>query len=201
MMHGRLLSLACLGLCASAAMATQLVDVPGSSNKYPATVETRIGDKPVKLILTGTALRARFVNLYAIASYLQEGKTYATAEELAAADCAKRLHLIMEHDVSGDVMADALKQSIRKNYPRPLFAAEIDSMTAFIQKLDVNKGDHIWLTHVPTVGMHINFVGKADLLIKNARFSQPVWDIYLGKNNLGATIKKDLVSRLPAPGP
>ncbi|MFQ3652424.1 MAG: chalcone isomerase family protein, partial [Gemmataceae bacterium] len=58
------------------------------------------------------------------------------------------------------------------------------------------KGDNIYLTHLPGTGLHISVPGKADFLIKNTKFSQAIWEIYLGKNNLGENIKKGLVNRL-----
>jgi hypothetical protein len=39
-------------------------------------------------------------------------------------------------------------------------------------------------------------VNKGEFTIDNPAFSQAVWDIYLGKNNIGEGIKKGLTSRL-----
>ena len=136
------------------------------------------------------------VNVYTIGSYLQEGVSVRTAEELAAVNCAKSLHLVMERDVAGKDMAEAFRSAIRQNYAAPLFTDEINTMVECIQAQDVHKGDQVWLTHVPNVGLSINLVGKKDVLIRNSSFSQAVWEIYLGKNNLGDAIKKGLVSRL-----
>jgi hypothetical protein len=58
------------------------------------------------------------------------------------------------------------------------------------------KGDHIFLTHLPGVGLHVSRAGKADFTIRNPAFTRAVWDIYLGRNNLGEGIKRGLVSRL-----
>jgi hypothetical protein len=58
------------------------------------------------------------------------------------------------------------------------------------------KGEHIYLTHVPGIGLQVSAAGKADFLIKTPAFSKAVWDIYLGKKNLGEAIKKGLTSRL-----
>ena len=65
-----------------------------------------------------------------------------------------------------------------------------------MQPETVAKGDHIYLSHVPGVGLHCRIIGKAEFVIKNPQFSRAVWDIYLGKNNLNEAIKKGLVSRL-----
>ena len=47
-----------------------------------------------------------------------------------------------------------------------------------------------------SVGLHVAMPGKVDFLIKNPKFSKAVWDVYLGKNNVGEAVKKGLTSRL-----
>lgn len=191
------LALVFVGTCGSVVLAVDYVEVAGSNTRYATPIQTSAGGQQVNLVLTGTALRTKFLfNVYTIGSYLQEGVSVRTAEELAAVNCAKSLHLIMERDVSGKDMAEAFRSAIRLNYAEPMFADEISTMVQCIQAHDVHKGDQVWLTHAPGVGLSINLVGKKDILIRNPQFSQAVWDIYLGKNNLGDAIKKGLVSRL-----
>jgi hypothetical protein len=60
----------------------------------------------------------------------------------------------------------------------------------------VAAGDHIWLTHIPDVGFHCEMVGKTQFTIRNKGFSQAIWNIYLGPNNLGEAVKTGLTSRL-----
>ena len=59
----------------------------------------------------------------------------------------------------------------------------------------VQKGEQIYLTHLPGVGINFNFA-NTNLTIKSPRFSQAVWEIYLGKRNLDDNIKHALTSRL-----
>jgi hypothetical protein len=147
--------------------------------------------------LTGVAMRTKlFVNVYAIGSYVQEGVKVGSAEELAAVDCAKRLHLFMERTVDGKDLAEAFRAAIRMNYPEPAFNDEVATLVQHMQGTSAARGEHIALTHIPGVGLHCIVVGKTDFVIKNPRFSQAVWDIYLGKKNLGENIKKGLTSRL-----
>jgi hypothetical protein len=82
------------------------------------------------------------------------------------------------------------------NYPEPAFADEIATLTQLLRSDSARKGESIYLTHVPKVGLHCNRSGKVEYLIKSPKFARAVWDIYLGKNNLGEAIKKGLVSRL-----
>ncbi len=105
------------------------------------------------LVLTGVALRQKFfLNVYAIGSYVIEGASVHTAEELAAIDQPKQLHLVMERDVDGKDMAEALLVAIRQNYPVPAFNDEVNRLTEMLRDIDLKKGDHIYLTHLPGVG-------------------------------------------------
>src|SRR5205085_128049 len=82
---------------AGSAAAADMVGVPGSSTQFPAAKDATIDGKPVSLVLTGCALRQKyFFNVYSVASYVQDGAKVRTPEELAAADCPKRLELVME---------------------------------------------------------------------------------------------------------
>jgi hypothetical protein len=196
MRAGRNLTLAAL-VALGAVASAQTVGVPRSGVQFPVKVTAGVAGKPVTLVLTGAALRQKlFVNVYAVGSYLQEGVKVRSAEELAAVEAPKRLHLVMERTVDGQDLAGAFRAAIRMNYPEPAFAREVDTLSQFLRSTALQKGDHIHLTHVPGVGLQCSLAGKADFLIKNPRFSRAVWDIYLGKKNLGEEIKKGLVSRL-----
>jgi hypothetical protein len=197
MVSRKVAAVAVLALAAGVASAVELVGVRGSGTRFTTTMEATVGDKPVRLLLTGTALRQKvFVNVYALGSYVQEGVAVRTAERLAEVDCVKRLHLVMERDVDGKDMAAAFQAAVRANHPEPAFAAEVEQLTRLLQGDAARKGDHIFLTHLPGTGLHVSMAGKADFTIRNPAFSRAVWDIYLGRNNLGEGIKKGLVSRV-----
>jgi hypothetical protein len=193
----RLHSIALLLVCVAQVSATEIVGVHGSSTQYTTTMDITIGDKPAHLILTGVALRQKFFfNVYAIGSYVLEGAAVHSAEELAAINVAKQLHLVMERDVSGNDIAEAFLVAIRQNHPTPEFNDEVTRLIDMIRNIDFKTGDHIYLTHQPGIGLRCNVVGKGDVTIENPDFSRAIWDIYLGANNLGEGIKKGLVSRL-----
>jgi hypothetical protein len=189
------LTLVCAG--GTGGLAAELVAVNGSSTRFATAIEGRIGDAPVTLVLTGRALRQKSVfNVYAVGSYVQQGAGVRTAEELAAIDRPKQLHLVMERDIPGEKMAEAFAEAIRLNYPAPAFLAELESFTRMLGSRTIQKGDQIRITHIPRVGVHCRVVGKGELLIRDLRFSRAVWDIYLGEKNLGESMKRGLVSRL-----
>ncbi len=189
-----------LALGGAEALAGDDVGVPGATTRFATTTQTTIDGKPVTLVLTGAALRQKFYfNVYAIASYIQEGSKARTPHDLAVADCPKRLELIMERTVDGKEMAEAFRAAIRLNYPAPAFDAEVGELIQFMQGQEGAQRDHITyivLTYAPGIGLRCELAGRAETLIKGAQLHRAVWDIYLGKNNLGEEIKKGLASRL-----
>jgi hypothetical protein len=193
----RLMVLATILTLGAGIAAAEMVGVPNSNTQYPTPIQSSIAGKQYKMVLTGTALRTKAIfSVYTVGSYLQEGIKLRSPEELAAADKPKQLHLVMERDVDGPDMADAFTKAIRQNYPEPAFNKELLLLTEKMKSFTVKKGDHIWLTHVPGVGMHCNVVGKIDYWTKSVPFSQAVWEIYLGKKNIGEDIKRGLTVRL-----
>ncbi|NBO91370.1 MAG: hypothetical protein EBV06_03500 [Planctomycetia bacterium] len=188
---------ALIGVTAATLTAAEVVNVPGSFVQYPTAIEISSAGKATALNLTGIAIRTRIIlNVYTVGSYVEAGAGVKTAEELITCDKLKRLHLVMERTVEGKDLGEAFRSAIRLNYPEPAFNEEVGTLVSFMRSTAVRKGEHIYLTHVPSIGLHCSVAGKADFLIKNPKFSQAVWEIYLGKNNLGDEVKKGLVSRL-----
>jgi hypothetical protein len=193
----RLLAVA-FGLIVTVAVtAAEQVGVAGSSAKYDVNIVTQVGDKETRLVLTGTALRRKFfVNVYTVASYLQEGRKVRSAEELAAADYAKQLHVTLERDVSGKDIFDAFREGVLANHPKDDFSGELQALSEFLKMHSVKQGEHVFLTHIPGVGLAINIADKAECRIENVAFARAIWDIYFGAHNLGNDIRRGLTSRL-----
>jgi hypothetical protein len=195
MRHG-LLVLALLAT-GSVVCAEEMAGVPGSSTRFPTAMIASVAGRPVTLLLTGTAMRQKwYFNVYSVASYIAEVGQVDTPEKLAEADCPKQLHIVMERTVPGTEMADAFRAAIRMNYPEPEFTEEVNRLAQVLRNDTARKGDHLVMTHVPGVGFHCSLAGRVEFMIKNPKFSRAIWDIYLGKENLGEAIKKGLVSRL-----
>lgn len=192
----RYLMVAAALLAGRAATAQDAVGVAGSDVKYPTARQVKVGDKPVKLKLTGAAMRKKIIiNVYTVGCYIQDDFTGKSAEELAGADTFKQLHLVLQRGVSGSSMASAFSDAIRANYGNE-FTAEIDKLTTLIKAYDVDKGDEVWITNYPGYGLNVNLVGKKSEFIKGTKFAKAVWDIYLGPKNVGENVKKGLTSRL-----
>lgn len=185
------------GLGVGRLSAAEMVGVPGSRVQYPTAIEATIGEKKVPQKLTGVAMRKKvIVDVYAIGSYIDATANVKNGEEVAAADVVKQLHLVLERNVSGKDMASAFHDAIRANYPNE-FKEEMEKFLEILRSNNVNKGDHVWLTHVPGFGIHVNLVGKKQEFVQNVKFAKAVWDIYFGPKNVGESVKKGLSSRLP----
>jgi hypothetical protein len=181
-----------------AASSSEPVPVAGSSAKYPPSVSVPVGQKAVTLKLTGVGLRTKVVfNVYAVGSYLQDGAAVRTAEELARADAARMLYLVMERTVSSADFLDAFKTAVGKTYPADRFAAEFAQLAAAVGDKAAQKGDHVSLLYVPGTGVRVQIVGKVDATIKNPAFAQALWEVYLGPKPIDDDLKKGLTSLLP----
>lgn len=175
----------------------EFVGVAGTEVKYPNKIESKVGDKQVKLALTGAALRKKvIVNVYTVASYAEEGVALTGADDLCGKDCVKQLHLVMTTSVSGKQMADAFTDAVRQNHPKPAFDTEVTALNQKLRALDLAKGDQVWLTNVPGKGLQIDVVGKMSVAIETPAFAKAMWEVYLGKKNIGEGIKTGLVSQL-----
>ena len=171
----------------------------GAANapQFPASVVAEIGGKPVRLNLTGTALRSKyFVRVYTVASYAQAGLRIASPEALARLDAPKLLHLSFERDVDGTTMANAFRESIGRSFPAPNFATELGQLERYFVANPVKQGDSIRLTHVPGVGMGVQVNARPTVLIPGIAFARAAWGTYFGQNHLGVAIKDGLSSRL-----
>jgi hypothetical protein len=161
-------------------------------------IESKIGDRQVKMMLTGSAVRSKSIfKIYTIASYVEQGLKVRTAEDMIAVDGPKQLHLLMLRNVNGPEMAEAFVTTVRANHPEPEFDAEVNAVAKILQGQTAHKGDDIWFTHIPKVGFQCRAPGGMVHLIRNVEFSKAVWENYFGKHNVGDNVKQALLSRLP----
>jgi hypothetical protein len=192
----RLVLVLVAGLCVSTVIAGETIGVTGSDVQYPTTATASIGDKKYPEKLSGAAMRKKAIfNVYTIGSYVSTEFTGRSAEELAACDKVKQLHLVLQRNVTGNDMGKAFEEAIRANHPNE-FTTEMTKLTNLIRAYDVKSGEHVWITHVPGYGLHIQLVGKTSEFIPGVKFAHAVWEIYLGAKNVGESVKQGLVSRL-----
>jgi len=196
MRYAQVIAVAVAIFCVGNALAGETVGVSGSNVQYPTETQAAIGDKKYPQKLTGAAMRKKaIINVYTVGSYVSTEFVGKSPDELACCDHVKQLHLVLVRDVSGSDMAKAFEGAIRANYPND-FTEELKKLNGLIQNNDTNKGDQVWITHIPGYGLHVNLVGKKSEYIPGVKFSKAVWEIYLGPKNIGEAVKKALVSRL-----
>jgi hypothetical protein len=184
-------------LTATTAVAADPVPVKGSSAKYPPAVAVTVGDKVTDLKLTGVGLRSKAgFSVYAVGSYLQDGVTARTPDELAKADAVRMLHLVMERTVEPGDFIDAFKTAVGKTYPADKFAAEFAQVAKAVGDTAAKKGDQITMLYTPGAGVRIQIVGKVDVTVKGAAFAQALWEVYLGPKPIDENLKKGLVGLL-----
>src|SRR5262245_35445706 len=148
------------------------IGVEGTSTEYSTKIETKVGDKTVKMDLTGVGLRKRVLfKVYTIGSYIECGVRARSAEDVIDADCPKQMHLVMERDVDGKDMAEAVEKAIHKSRGEDAFAEELRSLSTTMKELELKKGDNIRLTNLPKKGLECDVVGKKIVLIENADFA------------------------------
>lgn len=186
-----------IGFVSVKSPAAEPVAVKGSSAKYPPAVSIMVGEKAVKLNLTGTGLRTKLgFGVYAIASYLEDGARARTAEELMKTDSVRAIHLVMERDVQPRDFVDAFKTAIGKNHPADKFKGEFTELLTAVGDKALKKGDHIVLVATAATGVRIQVVGKVDVTFKNAAFADALWEVYLGARPLDEKLKRGLVEML-----
>src|SRR4051794_32472908 len=147
-----LLAATLLALCIPANAADPTVAV--GSTRYPTTLTSYFGGKPVKMVLTGTALRTKLgMKVYAIGSYVREDTRVRGPHELAGAAVPKQLCLCFEREVDGDTLARSFCDSIGMVSPPPAFAAELAALSRYMKAHPVKKGTCVWLSSTPGVGL------------------------------------------------
>ncbi len=186
-----------VGLLVRASGADAGGDPGGDDPRFPATVVCLIGGEPVRLALTGTAVRTKFrFRVYSVASYVRAGITVREPERLAGLDAPKQLHLIFERDVDGATLARAYRESIGRSHPAPAFAAELATLERHFLANPIKQGDHVRLTHVPGVGLGVQVNSQPGMVVGGVEFARAAWGTYLGPNHLGVALKSGLTSRL-----
>ena len=187
-----------LAATALAGVATRLGQVARAGEaRFPASTTVVVGSKAVRLALTGSALRTKYLlRVYTVASYAPEGVAVRSAEALATLDAPKQLLLVFERDVDGATMAGSFRDSIGRGHPAPAFAAELARLERYFLANSVKAGDRVALSYLPGAGLDVRRNAGAGVVIPGARFAQAVWATYLGPDPLDVALKAGLTSRL-----
>jgi Chalcone isomerase-like len=197
MLRRRILAAILLGLVIGAVAVGAGASDSSIDPRFATTITSRVGGKDVRLVLTGTAMRTKYMfNVYAVGSYVQEGVKVRDAEGLVRSAAAKQLHLIFERDVEGETMAQSFREAIGMNHRAPAFEPELAKLEQYFRANPVKRGDQIRLTSIPGVGLGCQLIRKPGLVIEDVKFAEAAWEAYLGRKNLGVAIQSGLTSRL-----
>jgi hypothetical protein len=168
-----------------------------SQVRFPVRDQITVGYKSVRLVLTGTAVRkGHGLPLYAIGSYLEEGARAKTAEQLAAADAVKMMHVVLEVPLDGRLMFDGIRTGIRLNHSANEFTSQLGELERALRGHDLPRGQHIFLTYLPKIGLRCQAVGKAEATIAGPAFGKAIWENFLGRKSVSDEVKAGLTSRL-----
>lgn len=170
---------------------------PAAEPGFPAAITADVGGRPARLVLTGSALRTKYLlRVYTVASYVQEGVAVRSPEALANLDAPKLLLLHFERDVDGATMGASFRDSIGRGHPAPAFARELAALERHFVANPVKAGDRIALTHVPAAGLGVRVNDRPPVLIPSVPFAQAAWGTYFGPHHLGVALKESLSARL-----
>ncbi|KAF0166595.1 MAG: putative lipoprotein transmembrane [Rhodocyclaceae bacterium] len=189
----KLLAILLLALSLPAFAALEVGDV-----KFDDKAKVGAGDT----VINGAGLRkVLFIKGYAMALYLPQKA--ATMAEVLTAKGAKRIHLVLLRDASGETFADALASGIRKNHSE----AEIASLNARIETLKatmigigtVAKGAVIHLDWLPELGsgavrLAVNGEKKGED-IAGEDFFRALLKIWLGDKPIQDDLKDNLLGK------
>jgi len=197
MLRGVLVALG-VAVAVSHGVAVEPISVRGTSVTYPQAVTVPVKDRTLQLNLTGVGVRTRIgLNVYAVGSYVQDGATVRTAEDMTNVNAVRVLHLVMERGVDANDFIGAFKAAVGKSYPADKFKTEFGQLADAVGNKAVAKGDHIFMISEPDVGVRFRIADKVDLTVKNPAFAQALWEVYFGQKPLDETLKKGLVGLLP----
>jgi hypothetical protein len=177
--------------------ASDPVPVKGTSATYAPSVKVAVKDQTVQVNLTGVGVRRKFgLNVYAVASYVQDGTAVRSADDVVKAEAVRMLHIVMQRTVEPEDFIGAFKDAVGKSYPADKFASEFTEITKAVGDTVAAKGDQVLIVSVPGAGVRVRLADKVDITLKNADFARALWEVYLGPKPLDETLKRGLVGML-----
>ena len=149
-----------------------------------------------ELVLNGAGIRKRvIVNVYIGALYLQEKKS--TGADAVNLPGAKRMHLQMLREVSGQQFVDAMKESVKYNTSQAdldKIASELTEFYGSVSTIGAMKaGDVITLDLVPNSGLVTAMGGKQlGKPIASPDLFKAILRIFIGDKPVDEGLKKGM---------
>jgi Chalcone isomerase-like len=145
------------------------------------------------LQLNGAGLRTRFfIKVYAIALYLEQPSTDATA--ILTADQVRRAELRMLRSVSASEMAEAIGEAFTANAggALPQLQARLDRFKSLFPA--ATSGEVITLTYVPGTGTVVGAGGKDLGTIEGKDFADVLFSAWIGAHPVDDSLKQALLA-------
>ncbi len=185
-----------LGVVASLCAATALLgegsharEVSGVDMPEAVSVAGR------ELRLNGAGLSSKTVfftshRVYVVGLYLE--RPTRNPEEAISTDEAKRISIVMLHDVGRDAFVDAVEKGIERNSGpvMPSLRGRLDLLERALP--DLKAGDVVDFTYVPGVGTLVRGQGE-EMAIPGKDFADALFSVWLGPRSLDDDVRRELL--------
>lgn len=185
------------GGATAAASPDATVEVVEMVGPFATKLDATIADRPATLKLTGTAFRKKFgIKFYQIAGYCCTKSSPKDVDALAALDVPKILILVLERDISENILRKSFELAFAANDPEKKFTAQADTFLNYVAAKPLKKGDKITITHLPGIGMQAR-VGDGEICrVEDREFAHVVWKVYMGPQGVCPVLREGLGERL-----
>jgi hypothetical protein len=148
------------------------------------------GDLPLRLHNAALLRYLKIIKAYVAALYLPEG----VPPERVLSDVPKRLEISYLVSIKGGDFGKGAAPVLERNQTPAELArlwSRIERINAVYQ--DVREGDRYALTYLPGRGTELALNGTPLTVIEGADFAAAYFGIWLGREPLDATLKRDLL--------
>ena len=151
-----------------------------------------------ELVLNGAGMRQRLVfNVYVGALYVPQ-KTSIPAE-VTAKNQPRRMSLLLQRDVSADMLLEALRAGLADNNSQ----AQLDAIRPQVEQFatifksvgEAKSGQVIHIDYTPSEGTRILLDGEAKGTISGEPFNKALFNTWLGDRPVQESLKKALLGQ------
>ena len=151
-----------------------------------------------ELVLNGAGMRQRLVfNVYVGALYVPQ-KTSIPAE-VTAKNQPRRMSLLLQRDVSADMLLEALRAGLADNNSQ----AQLDAIKPQVEQFatifksvgEAKSGQVIHIDYTPSEGTRILLDGEAKGTITGESFNKALFNTWLGDRPVQESLKKALLGQ------
>ena len=151
-----------------------------------------------ELVLNGAGMRQRLVfNVYVGALYVPQ-KTSIPAE-VTAKNQPRRMSLLLQRDVSADMLLEALRAGLADNNSQ----AQLDAIKPQVEQFatifksvgEAKSGQVIHIDYTPSEGTRILLDGEAKGTISGEPFNKALFNTWLGDRPVQESLKKALLGQ------